>query len=70
MPTKVFDDLPIEKQQLIKTSFLSLLEKKSIDKITFNNLAHEAGFARASLYVYLRIKKIFVIMFLVAFPIQ
>lgn len=40
MPTKVFDDLPIEKQQLIKTSFLSLLEKKSIDKITFNSLAH------------------------------
>lgn len=57
MPTKIFDDLPIEKQQLIKTSFLSLLEKKSIDKITFNNLAHEAGFARASLYVYFKDKK-------------
>lgn len=47
MPTKVFDDLPNEKRILIK---------KSIDKITFNSLAQEAGFARTSLYVYFKDK--------------
>lgn len=56
MPTKVFDDLPNEKRILIKKSFLLLLEKKSIDKITFNSLAQEAGFARTSLYVYFKDK--------------
>lgn len=57
MPKKIFYELPKEKQNLIKQSFINLLKTKPIDKITFNSLASEAGIARTSLYVYFEDKK-------------